>query len=190
MLNLIAAMPSPVSEAVASPAAPWWGVPVVAGAFLIVGAILGFFFNRLQDKHRADREKLQRWDQNVLGHTSRVVLLAERFITEAHEHELSTRTLAEAGIAQMQAGKPIDSPPVPVPSLARFMDTYEEITSELTSLRLVATSSIRDDAQHVKEEVWQLMMTRGYEKIYQREKTVRKAVSSLESAVRDHFGIE
>ncbi|WIE74487.1 hypothetical protein [Curtobacterium sp. MCSS17_007] len=174
----------------AAPTAPWWGVPVVAGCFLIVGAILGFLFNRLQDKHRAKREKLERWDQNVLDHTSRVVLLAERFIAEAHEHELSTRTMAEAGIAQMHAGQPVAPPPVPVPTLARFMDTYEEIASELTSLRLIATSSIRDVAQTVKDEVWQLMMTTEMADIYARERTVRTSVGSLETAVRSHFGIE
>ncbi|MDN4647246.1 hypothetical protein [Curtobacterium sp. PsM8] len=173
----------------ASPTAPWWGVPVVAGCFLIVGAVLGFFFNRLQDKHRADREKLQRWDQNVLDHTSRVVLLAERFISEAHDHERSERTMAEAGIAQMHAGQSVDPPPVPA-TLARFMDTYEEILSELTSLRLVATTNIRDEAQEVKDEVWQLMMVSTMEDIYAREKLVRGAVKSLEAAVRDHFEIE
>lgn len=173
-----------------TPSAPWWGVPVVAGCFLIVGAVLGFLFNRLQDKQRAEREKHQRWDQNVLDHTSRVVLLSERFITEAHDHDLSVNTMAAAGVAQMQAGQPIDPPPVPVPTLVRFMDTYDELTNELASLRLVATSSIRDVAQEVKDEVWQLMMARGLEEIYGREKTVRVAVRGLESAVRDHFGIE
>lgn len=189
MLTLIAAAPSPVPSAVAAPAAPWWGVPVVAGCFLIVGAVLGFFFNRLQDKHRADREKLQRWDQNVLGHTSRVVLLAERFITEAHEHQHSERAMVEAGIAQMYAGQPVDPPSAPV-TLARFMDTYEEMVSELTSLRLIATSNIRDKAQGVKDEVWQLMMTTEMADLYACERTLRTSVASLEAAVRDHFGIE
>ncbi|WP_439692677.1 hypothetical protein ACRQ4B_17570 [Curtobacterium sp. SP.BCo] len=189
MLHLIAATPNPAPAVVAAPAAPWWGVPVVAGFFLIVGAVLGFYFNRLRDKREADREKYQRWDQNVLNHTSRVILLSERFIIEAHEHELSVKTMGAVGVAQMQAGQPVSPPPVPVPTLARFMGTYEEITSELTSLRLVATSSIRQEAQDVNDEVWQLMMTRGSGDIYKREMTVRGSVRSLEAAVRDHFGI-
>ena len=36
--------------------APWWGVPVVAGTFLIVGAVVGFLFNWLTDSRRAKRE--------------------------------------------------------------------------------------------------------------------------------------
>jgi hypothetical protein len=190
MLASPSPVPTHVLNQVAGSSAPWWGVPVVAGCFLIVGAVLGFLFNRLQDKQRAEREKHQRWDQNVLDHTSRIVLLSERFITEAHEHDLTVNTMAAAGVAQMQAGQSVEPPPVSVPSLARFMDTYDELTNQLASLRLVATSSIRDVAQEVKDEVWQLMMTRGSEEIYGREKSVRVAVQGLETAVRDHFGIE
>lgn len=181
--------PAHVPAAAAASSAPWWGVPVVAGGFLIIGAILGFYFNRLQDKHRADREKLQRWDQNVLDHTSRVVLLTERFITETHEHETAVQVMALAGVAQMQAGQDIDSPFPHVPTLEQLMDTYETLTSELTSLRLIATSSIRDVAQTVKDEVWQLLMMTDRADIRAQEPKLRESVSSLETAVRKHFDL-
>jgi hypothetical protein len=35
--------------------APWWGVPVIAGGFLVVGAFLGFLFTRANDKRREKR---------------------------------------------------------------------------------------------------------------------------------------
>ena len=37
--------------------APWWGVPVVAGTFLLVGAVVGFFLNRLQESRKYERER-------------------------------------------------------------------------------------------------------------------------------------
>ncbi|WP_148059134.1 hypothetical protein [Rathayibacter sp. PhB127] len=46
--------------------APWWGVPVVAGSFLILGAILGFVFNRVNESAKARREDSIRWTNNIL----------------------------------------------------------------------------------------------------------------------------
>ncbi|WP_146085489.1 hypothetical protein [Rathayibacter sp. AY1C4] len=46
--------------------APWWGVPVVAGSFLILGAILGFVFNRINEGAKALREDSVRWSNNIL----------------------------------------------------------------------------------------------------------------------------
>jgi hypothetical protein len=36
--------------------APWWGVPVIAGGFLLIGAVLGFLFTSVADwrKHRRE----------------------------------------------------------------------------------------------------------------------------------------
>jgi len=44
---------------------PWWGVPVIAGSFLVLGAILGFLFNRANDKRKAKLEAAVRWHELV-----------------------------------------------------------------------------------------------------------------------------
>jgi len=71
---LVAANPVP---------APWWGVPVVAGSFLLGGAILGFLFNRANDKRRAKLEADIRWHElvrtltaGILAHSPRLSDLA------------------------------------------------------------------------------------------------------------------
>lgn len=58
---------------------PWWGVPVIAGSFLVLGAVLGFIFNRLNDKRRERRETRTKWHglvrelaAEVITHTDRV----------------------------------------------------------------------------------------------------------------------
>lgn len=59
--------------------APWWGVPVIAGGFLVLGAILGFIFNRLNDRRRERREDSTKWHSlvrelsaEIITHTDRV----------------------------------------------------------------------------------------------------------------------
>ena len=39
--------------------APWWGVPVIAGGFLIIGAVLGFLSNFLMEGIRHRREDVR-----------------------------------------------------------------------------------------------------------------------------------
>lgn len=37
--------------------APWWGVPVVAGTFLVLGGVLSFLFTRWNDSAKYERER-------------------------------------------------------------------------------------------------------------------------------------
>jgi hypothetical protein len=41
-------------------AAPWWGVPVIAGCFLLIGASLAFLSTLASDKRKAKRDKAER----------------------------------------------------------------------------------------------------------------------------------
>jgi hypothetical protein len=49
--------------------APWWGVPTIAGTFLLVGGLIGalvsFFSVRASDRRKAAREDEQRWHELV-----------------------------------------------------------------------------------------------------------------------------
>lgn len=79
MLNIIS-----IHAAGATTDAPWWGVPVIAGSFLLLGAVLGFFFNRANDRSRAKREADLRWHDIVrtlsaalLAHAERINALVE-----------------------------------------------------------------------------------------------------------------
>lgn len=77
--------PSPLLEQAATvAAAPWWGVPVVAGSFLVIGAVLGFWFNRLQDDRKAKREHDQRWYEHVRSLSAEAVALISEYISVAH----------------------------------------------------------------------------------------------------------
>lgn len=45
--------------------APWWGTPVISGAFLLSGALIGLGSNWLLERYRAKRESPRRWDDNI-----------------------------------------------------------------------------------------------------------------------------
>jgi hypothetical protein len=44
-----------------SEAAPWWGVPLIAGVFTIIGVAAAQFVAWTLDRRKADREREQRW---------------------------------------------------------------------------------------------------------------------------------
>lgn len=65
-------------QIVGESSAPWWGVPVIAGCFLLLGAVLGFIFNRLNDRHRERREARTRWHDLVRELSAEIVTGADR----------------------------------------------------------------------------------------------------------------
>lgn len=63
--------------------APWWGDPVVAGGFLLVGGVLGglisWLSSRASDRRRAKREDRVRWHQDIRHVTAAVLGLANEY---------------------------------------------------------------------------------------------------------------
>lgn len=49
----------------ATEASPWWGVPVIAGAFLLFGGLLTFLYTSLLERRRVNRELRRRWDADI-----------------------------------------------------------------------------------------------------------------------------
>lgn len=55
-----------VDSAVSGGEAPWWGIPVVAGGFLILGSVLSFLFTMRTEDRKSKREAKQQADQLLL----------------------------------------------------------------------------------------------------------------------------
>lgn len=68
---------------------PWWGIPVVAGTFAILGALANGLHAQLTDALRFKRERSTRWDRDVRD-------TAARFLTLAEEARKAGRNLREA----------------------------------------------------------------------------------------------
>jgi len=70
---------SPLVEAAASAgAAPWWGVAVVAGSFLLLGGFLTFLFTRSNEDRKADRERRAMWEADVLERGVELLVAGEK----------------------------------------------------------------------------------------------------------------
>lgn len=69
-LSLIANL-SPTSPAPApvptptTASAPWWGVPVIAGIFLLSGALIAFLSTAASDRRKLAREDRRQWDKEI-----------------------------------------------------------------------------------------------------------------------------
>lgn len=46
-------------------AAPWWGVPLIAGAFLLTGALIAFISTSVSDRRKLAREDRRQWDREI-----------------------------------------------------------------------------------------------------------------------------
>lgn len=50
-----------------SPTAPWWGVPVVAGAFLIIGGLLTFMYTYANERRKSRLEDERRFEAEIIA---------------------------------------------------------------------------------------------------------------------------
>jgi hypothetical protein len=58
--------------------APWWGVAVIAGFFLLAGGFLAFFSTWLSDRRKLKREDQRQWDKVLLATYLKVVELVPK----------------------------------------------------------------------------------------------------------------
>jgi hypothetical protein len=56
----VLATPPPVIINMPDTGAPWWGVPLMAGVFLLTGACIAYFSTRASDNRKAKRDKAER----------------------------------------------------------------------------------------------------------------------------------
>lgn len=59
--------------------APWWGVAVIAGSFLLVGGFLSYLWTRSADKRRADTERTNALTEELLEFAAELITLGSKF---------------------------------------------------------------------------------------------------------------
>ncbi|MCC9053018.1 hypothetical protein LOK55_01605 [Microbacterium sp. F2E] len=171
-------------------AAPWWGVPVIAGGFLVLGAFLAFVFNLIQDNRRAAREKAQRWDQNVLNHTSAVITLTKRLLSASSDYQAAQRVEIDLMLDQQRRGEKIEFPTIARPALSILSDTFEAFNQACDELALVAPTPVRVAVDEHWEHASSLMQTVSSEESDASRVNLSLSSDSLSATVRDYFGIE
>ncbi|GAA1230106.1 hypothetical protein JOF42_000351 [Microbacterium phyllosphaerae] len=82
-----------VDSAATGSEAPWWGIPVVAGCFLIIGSVLSFLFTRRNEDRKSERDA--RYQANQLLLDAGAELLAAGDLVHALGLKALPRSTAE-----------------------------------------------------------------------------------------------
>lgn len=83
-----------IEPGLAEQSAPWWGVSVVAGLFLLLGGLLSFLSTRLNQKYLQKQSERIRWDNDIRELSSELISLSQTLMTQ-----LTLRNSYEAGAA-------------------------------------------------------------------------------------------
>jgi hypothetical protein len=62
---------------------PWWGIPVIAGLFLLIGAVVSYLSVKASDSRRAKVEAKIRWHEEVRKFSAQAVSAARIVEAEA-----------------------------------------------------------------------------------------------------------
>lgn len=200
--------PSPLAvEIVGNGGAPWWGVPVIAGVFLIVGAALGFWFNWLIEARKQRLADAVRWHNDIREHVAELLAAAEVVFKErlsqaafgagfaaASRHELAAmsdgereRTLdgrSAEEYVDLQARRAALHPDR-AEGIERMVDGYAKVHVLRESISLIAPGAIRAAAEDLAQKLDEL----DGENAPQARDAVREAREVLVTAVRGQLGV-
>lgn len=90
-------------QAPSAPSVPWWGVSVVAGTFLLVGALIAFTSTALSDRRKLAREDRRQWDKEIRDAFVEISSHVDDIIEYRHLwiEDVDRRTRYEAGSAAL-----------------------------------------------------------------------------------------
>ncbi|MFB7252481.1 hypothetical protein [Microbacterium sp. NPDC056234] len=163
---------------------------MIAGFFLVLGAVLAFVFNGIQETRRVKLETNQRWDQDLREHVSAVITLSRRLRTAADDFRAVADTMALIAINEVHGGEPSMPPAGHNAAIAELTDTFNALARECNMLRLIAPLSVREAA----EKVWECaseVVQKGGDPLngFAVANNLVVAVDVLAESVRAHFAI-
>ena len=82
------------SALAATAAAPWWGVPVVAGAFLLLGGLLAAVYGRRNESKKLATDQRLRFDVEVVDLVVEVLTFSDKWFTQYLKLTVSQRAEA------------------------------------------------------------------------------------------------
>jgi len=174
--------PSPLLvELVGQAGPPWWGVPVLAGIFLLLGGFLGFLFNRINEDRKAKREHKARWHDQVR-------VLSSKAITSA-------RAIYQASVDKTNATEvpdPDDQPAADDKYAKANAKGWAELDVLLElqgDVSLVAPASISAALLDVIEASHNLLASTHNQMDESRE-AMRPTITALAEATREYLDVE
>ncbi|MEX0158738.1 MULTISPECIES: hypothetical protein [unclassified Microbacterium] len=163
-------------------------MPVIAGSFLVLGAVLAFMFSSIQEKRRVELQISQRWDQDLREHVSAVIALSRQLRTAAVDFRAMADTMAIVAVDEMQHDESPMPPSEQIVVVAELTDTFNALVRECNMLRLVAPLGVRQAAETVWECASEVLQNGGDPlNGFAVENSLVVAVDELAESVREHF---
>jgi hypothetical protein len=108
--------------------APWWGVPLIAGAFLVIGALLSYVLTNLNDRRREQREDSKKWHDQLRSEAAQLISLA-------HQIALEGPALQEAreGAKATEGTEPEEK----IDALNTYLEISDKVVAMMTELYLI-----------------------------------------------------
>ncbi len=195
--------------------APWWGVPVVAGSFLIIGALLGFLFNWVLEGRKASRAEAIRWDADLRKYAAELIecvyeLRKEGMYRRAFyagfissvNHELD-RMSAEDYAKAIPEGtsradyiksesRGIDWKDQTLKATAERVEAlWDRIRSIQAHLRLIAPPAVQDALEPLLEFTWNAASTQSIlDNPLTQPDGYAEAMDKLVDAIREHLRVD
>lgn len=151
--------------------APWWGVPIIAGFFLLVGAVIAYFSLKASDDRKALREDQRKWD-DVIRLEARKFLTSTAQVSKALE-VLHKKTGDEE---EMKAAQ------------ALFDEHHPLMREHLDGLLIVAPDPIMQKAMriHVKTSAIRFYGSGGK---YESKTAIRDLSTEMLTVLRKEIGV-
>lgn len=163
---------------------------VLTGLFTLAGVTLGYLFNQRAEKSKVEHERLERWDENLLNHTSNVITLTKQLRSAASDFHTAERAQTELLLDQQKRGDPVDYPTMAQPTLNAFMDAFDALSHECDQLALVAPPSVRDVVENHWELAASVARASSSQDTFRAQHDLAEHADVLARTVRTYFGIE
>ncbi|CAN7151616.1 hypothetical protein LJR044_002483 [Microbacterium foliorum] len=207
----MALTPAPLAIVAEAAAAPWWGVPVVAGSFLLIGAALGFLFNWLLENRKQSRAEAIRWDSDIREYAADLISAARKLemehalqsgftagslnifrteldqLTDQQRAELLGGDTAEEWLRSRVEGVRDEAPEFEA-SRTRVRAEWENVYALSASIQMIAPRRIRIAAEALVEALHRATRVDALDFSSRDPRLVLRANQGLIDAVRAHLG--
>jgi hypothetical protein len=159
---------------------PDWLVPVIAGSFLLIGAILGFFFNWINDWRHAKREHRERWHDEVREFGA-LALAACNAVNQESQNQSALTDVAD----------PSDQPHADsefAASRVLEIQAYERLVLIHSGLSLIATREVSYALQHLVAAARTVTISNVDQSATSRDELSQRA-HDFRAAVRNYLGV-
>ena len=148
--------------------APWWGVPMIAGGFLILGGVLTFVYTYINDFRKDRREDRRRFDEKTLDSAAQIASRAREIFLLDVVNERDGREISEM--------------------LGKANALLDQMLFDSMVFTYVAPRLVRDEAQKLYDIGREVVTAPSYVQVVERQQQLVEGVRQFNDKVRQACG--